>query len=102
VIPSDLRDSREFYGLDRNHPPQVSARRVALRKLVISDPHEGIKAAVSKMLTASWQRCRVHFMRNVLAHATKSGRRVVSAFIASAFAQDDAEAARGQWRKVAD
>ena len=45
---------------------------------------------------------RVHFMRNVLAHATKSGRRVVSAFIATAFAQDDAEAARGQWRKVAD
>ncbi len=41
-------------------------------------------------------------MRNVLAHAAKSGRRVVSAFIATAFAQDDAEAARGQWRKVAD
>ena len=79
-------------------------RRRGLRgvKLVISDAHEGIKAAVSKVLTASWQRCRVHFMRNVLAHATKSGRRVVSAFIATAFAQDDAEAARGQWRKVAD
>ena len=79
-------------------------RRRGLRgvKLVISDAHEGIKAAVSKVLTSSWQRCRVHFMRNVLAHATKSGRRVVSAFIATAFAQDDAEAARGQWRKVAD
>ena len=79
-------------------------RRRGLRgvKLVISDAHEGIKAAVSKILTASWQRCRVHFMRNVLAHATKSGRRVVSAFIATAFAQDDAEAARSQWRKVAD
>ena len=79
-------------------------RRRGLRgvKLVISDAHEGIKAAVSKVLTASWQRCRVHFMRNVLAHATKSGRRVVSAFIATAYAQDDAEAARGQWRKVAD
>ena len=79
-------------------------RRRGLRgvKLVISDAHEGIKAAVSKVLTSSWQRCRVHFMRNVLAHATKSGRRVVSAFIATAFAQDDADAARGQWRKVAD
>jgi putative transposase len=79
-------------------------RRRGLRgvKLVISDAHEGIKAAVSKVLTASWQRCRVHFMRNVLAHAAKSGRRVVSAFIATAFAQDDAEAARSQWRKVAD
>lgn len=54
------------------------------------------------MLNASWQRRRVHFMRNALAHAGKSGRRVVSAFIATAFAQDDAEAARSQWRKVTD
>jgi putative transposase len=71
-------------------------------KLVISDAHEGIKAAVSKVLCATWQRCRVHFMRNVLAHAGKSGRRVVSAFIATAFAQDTAEAANAQWRAVAD
>ena len=71
-------------------------------KLVISDAHEGIKATVGKILNASWQRCRVHFMRNALAHAGKSGRRVVSAFIATAFAQDDAEAARAQWRRVAD
>ncbi len=71
-------------------------------KLVISDAHEGIKATVAKVLNASWQRCRVHFMRNALAHAGKSGRRVVSAFIATAFAQDDAEAAKAQWRKVAD
>jgi putative transposase len=71
-------------------------------KLVISDAHEGIKAAVSKVLSATWQRCRVHFMRNALAHAGKSGRRVVSAFIATAFAQDHAEAAKTQWRHVAD
>ena len=71
-------------------------------KLVISDAHEGIKAAVSKVLTATWQRCRVHFMRNALAHAGKNGRRVVSAFIATAFAQNDADAARRQWRAVVD
>jgi putative transposase len=71
-------------------------------KLVVSDAHEGIKAAVSKVLSATWQRCRVHFMRNVLAHAGRSGRRVVSAFIATAFAQDDAEAASAQWRRMAD
>ena len=71
-------------------------------KLVISDAHEGIKAAVAKVTNASWQRCRVHFMRNVLAHAGKSGRRVVSAFIATAFAQEDAASASAQWRKVAD
>lgn len=71
-------------------------------KLVISDAHEGIKAAVSKLLCASWQRCRVHFMRNALAHAGKSGRRVVSAFIGTAFAQETPEAASQQWRTIAD
>jgi transposase-like protein len=71
-------------------------------KLVISDAHEGIKAAVSKVMHATWQRCRVHFMRNVMAHAGKSGRRVVSAFMSAAFAQDDAETASAQWRRVAD
>jgi putative transposase len=65
-------------------------------KLVVSDAHEGIEATVAKVLKASWQRCRVHFTRNALAHAGKGGRRVVSAFIATAFAQDDAEAARTQ------
>src|SRR5262252_3276690 len=54
-------------------------------KLVVSDAHEGIKAAVAKVLNATWQRCRVH-----------------SAFIATAFAQDDAEGARAQWRRIAD
>ncbi|MCB1633044.1 MAG: IS256 family transposase [Xanthomonadales bacterium] len=71
-------------------------------QLVISDSHEGIKAAVCKVLSATWQRCRVHFMRNVLAHAGRSGRRVVSAFIGTAFAQNDARSAQEQWRRVAD
>ena len=79
-------------------------RRRGLRgvKLVVSDAHEGLKAAVAKLLNASWQRCRVHFARNALAYAGKNGRRVVAAFIATAFAQNDAEAAKLQWRKVAD
>jgi transposase-like protein len=71
-------------------------------KLVISDAHEGLKAAITKVLHATWQRCRVHLMRNLLAHAGRQGRGVVSAFIATAFAQEDAEAARTQWRQVAD
>lgn len=71
-------------------------------KLVVSDAHEGIKAAVSKVFCATWQRCRVHFMRNVAAHAGKSARRVVAAFMSAAFAQDDAAAAKAQWRHVAD
>jgi len=56
-------------------------------KRVISDAHEGIKAAVAKVMRATWQRCRVHFMRNALAPAGNSGRRVVSAFLATAFAR---------------
>jgi len=53
-------------------------------------------------VSATWQRCRVYFMRNALAPAGKSGRRVVSAFVAAAFTQDDADSARQQWRRVAD
>jgi transposase-like protein len=71
-------------------------------RLVISDGHEGIKAASARVLNASWQRCRVHFMRNAMAHAGKTQRRIVSAWIGTAFAQDDADAASKQWRSVAD
>ena len=71
-------------------------------KLVISDAHEGLKAAAARVLNATHQRCRVHFARNALAHAGKSGRRVVSALMATAFAQDDAASAKAQWRKVSD
>jgi transposase-like protein len=81
---------------------QLTRRGLRGVKLVVSDAHEGIKAAVTKVLCATWQRCRVHFMRNALAHAGKSGRRVVSAFIGTAFAQETAEAASTQWRAVAD
>ena len=71
-------------------------------KLVVSDAHEGLKTAISKVLNATWQRCRVHFMRNALAYAGKTQRRIVSAWVGTAFAQDDAIAARKQWRQVAD
>jgi len=71
-------------------------------KLVVSDAHEGLKGAVTKVLGATWQRCRVHFLRNLLAHAGKQGRRLVAAFIDTAFAQPDASAAKAQWRQVAD
>jgi transposase-like protein len=81
---------------------KLKRRGLAGVKLVISDAHEGIKAAVARVFRATWQRCRVHFMRNALAHAGKSGRRVVAAFIATAFAQDHADAAKAQWRQVAD
>jgi putative transposase len=71
-------------------------------KLVISDAHEGLKAAIAKVLGATWQRCRVHFMRNVLAHVGKGQQAMVASYIRTAFAQDTETAARAQWRKVAD
>ena len=71
-------------------------------KLLISDDHKGLKAAATRILGATWQRCRVHFARNLLAHACRQGRRVVSAFVATAFAQEDADSAKAQWRQVAD
>jgi len=82
-------------------------RKLTLRglrgvKLVTSDAHVGIKAAVAKIMHATWQRCRVHFMRNALAHANKSGKRVVSAFIGTAFAQEDAKSVKAEWRRVSD
>lgn len=69
---------------------------------MVSDAHEGLKAAVAKLLHASAALQEIHFARNALAYAGKNGRRVVAAFIATAFAQNDAEAAKSQWRKVAD
>ena len=110
VVNSDGR--REVLGMDIG-PSEAEPfwiaflRKLARRglrgvRLVISDAHEGLKAAIAKVLCATWQRCRVHFMSNALAHAGRSGRRVVSAFVATAFAQNDADSAKQQWRRVAD
>jgi transposase-like protein len=71
-------------------------------KLVISDAHLGLKAAIAKVFTATQQRCRVHFVRNALAFANKSQRQMVLALINTAFAQETTESAREQWRVVED
>ncbi len=80
----------------------LKRRGLAGVKLVVSDAHEGLQAAVTKVLRATWQRCRVHFARNASAHAGKAQRRIVSAWIGTAYAQEDAAAAHAQWRTVAD
>jgi transposase-like protein len=72
-------------------------------QLVISDAHEGLKAAIAAVLQgASWQRCRVHFVRNALAHVPKGAAALVAATIRTVFVQVEADTAREQWRKVAD
>jgi putative transposase len=71
-------------------------------KLVISDAHEGLKAAIQRVLGATWQRCRVHFMRNALAHVPKGQHTMVAAAIRQAFLQPDHASAEQIWRQVAD
>lgn len=69
-------------------------------KLVISDAHEGLKAAITRILSATWQRCRVHAMRNALAYVPKGQHTMVAAAIRQAFIQPDN--AMQTWRHVAD
>src|SRR5215218_7717206 len=71
-------------------------------KLVISDAHEGLRLAITRVLGAPWQRCRVHWMRNALAHVPKAQHTMVAAAIRQAFLQPDAAAAHQTWRQVAD
>ena len=71
-------------------------------KLVVSDAHEGLKAAIARVLGVAWQRCRVHWIRNALAHVGKAQRTVVAAALRQAFLQPDQGSARQTWRHVAD
>jgi putative transposase len=70
-------------------------------QLVTSDAHEGLKAALGKVLIgASWRRCRVHFMRNLLAHVSRGDKSVVAAALRTIFAQPDRQAAGIQVAEV--
>ncbi|WP_369602666.1 IS256 family transposase [Hahella sp. SMD15-11] len=71
-------------------------------RLVISDAHEGLKQAIAKVIGATWQRCRVHFMRNALAHVPRRQHQMVAAVIRTAFVQEDQAQARAQWRETSD
>jgi transposase-like protein len=71
-------------------------------KLVISDAHEGLKAAIRRVMGATWQRCRVHWMRNALAHVPKAQQTMVAAGLRQAFLQADPDDARKVWRQMAD
>ena len=71
-------------------------------KLVISDAHEGLKAAIRRVMGATWQRCKVHWIRNALAYVPKGQQTMVAAALRQAFLQPDQAAARQTWRHVAD
>jgi transposase-like protein len=79
------------------------ARGLREVRLVTSDAHEGLRQAIAAVLHwASWQRCRVHVLRNALALVPKTAQPLVAATIRTVFAQPTAEAARQQWHQVAD
>ena len=81
----------------------LAARGLSGVKLVTSDAHAGLKTAIGSVLQgASWQRCRVHFMRDALGLVPKSAQQMVAATIRTVFAQPDAQAAHEQWRRVAE
>jgi putative transposase len=70
-------------------------------RLVISDAHLGLTAAIAKCFVgAAWQRCRVHFMRNVLGKVNKANAEMVAAAIRTIFAQPDADAVHAQFNRI--
>jgi len=71
-------------------------------KLVVSDSHSGLKRAIAKCMGCAWQRCRVHFMRNVLARVPTGRKEMVASFIRTAFAECNAEDTAKKWDDVAD
>lgn len=82
---------------------RLAARGLRGVELVISDAHEGLKQAIEQVLTgATWQRCRVHVMRNILSQVPKSSQGMVSAIIRTIFAQPSYEAAKSQLKRVVD
>ena len=80
----------------------LRARGLAGVRLVISDAHEGLRSSIERvMLGAAWQRCRVHFMRNVLARVPRGSQEMVAAAIRTVFAQPDAAAVADQLDSIA-
>ena len=79
----------------------LKARGLDGVKLVISDAHSGLKKAIETVFQgASWQRCRVHFMRNVLSIVSKGSQDMVASIIRTVFAQPDREHIEKQFREV--
>jgi putative transposase len=113
VIAIGVRETgeREILGVEIGGSEEESFWKAFLRglverglkgvELVISDAHQGLQKAIQVALVgAAWQRCRVHFMRNVLAHVPKADKSIVAAAIRTIFAQRNEEAARQQLGEV--
>jgi transposase-like protein len=71
-------------------------------KLVIADDHKGLRGAARRVFNATHQRCRIHWMRNALAHAPAKQRTAVAAMLKTIFARETKAEAEAQWEIVAD
>jgi transposase-like protein len=102
---------REVIGIDvgeaeteafwREFLRSLRARGLAGVQLVVSDAHEGLKAAIAKVLSCPWQRCTVHFLRDMLGHCSKAQQPMIATAIRQIFAAEDAEEARERLAGVA-
>ena len=102
VLGTAVGDSESFE-FWREFLASLKARGLAGVHLVISDAHAGLKAAVAQQFTGtSWQRCRVHFMRNLHGAVSAKHAPAVTAAVKTVFAHTDPEEVAAQWDTVAD
>jgi putative transposase len=80
----------------------LTARGLSGVELVVSDAHAGLVDAISSTLAATWQRCRTHFMRNLLTRVPKSAQDFVASVVRTIFAQPDAEQVLAQHARVVE
>jgi len=102
---------REVIGIDvgeaeteafwREFLRSLRARGLSGVQLCVSDAHEGLKAAIAKVLSCPWQRCTVHFLRDMLGHCSKAQQPMIAAAIRQIFAAEDAVEARERLAGVA-
>jgi transposase-like protein len=99
-LGTGLSEAKEFWG---EFLRSLLARGLSGVRLVVSDGPTGLKAAIAQVLgDATWQRCRVHFTRNLQACVPRDCAGMVTALLRQVFTQPDLESARAHWRQVAD
>src|SRR3954468_11107453 len=106
------RGRREVIGLDvgeaeteafwREFLRSLRARGLTGVRLCVSDCHEGLKNAIAQVLGTPWQRCTVHFLRNMLGHCAKSQQPMIAAAIRGIFAADNGQQARERLAEVVE
>jgi putative transposase len=94
---------REAEGFLRQSLGSLKERGLTGTRLVISDAHLGLTAAIKSMFQgSSWQRCRAHFLRNLLSHVPKAGQDMVVAAMKVVFVIQKPEQVRDHWQQVTE